>query len=250
MCEGEATGFSLHLELTVSKTFTLESATANTTSQPAFERSFRTAMAENLDISPSDIKVDKMMPAASTGHLRRRVQDQTQVVVSFTVAAGLDKHPLITKINELRNSGDTTVTLVDNSGTALVSTLTEPAVSIYVLPGIQCRTGHDPSSPLCHVCTEGFVEGMDMMCFECDAEDASISSETSTLLMCVGIILAILLVFAAHHLYRGYAERGERKDAGEMHWVKPTFTAGGSAPLSIYAKICISHYQILTQFRK
>ena len=89
-----------------------------------------------------------------------------------------------------------------------------------------------------------------MMCFECDAEDASISSEASTVLLCVGIVLVILLAIAAHRLYRGYAERGERKDAGEMRWVKPSFTAGGSAPLSIYAKICISHYQILTQFRK
>jgi hypothetical protein len=47
-----------------------------------------------------------------------------------------------------------------------------------------------------------------------------------------------------------YAERGEIKDAGAMRWVKPSFTAGGSAPLKIYAKICISHYQILTQFRE
>jgi hypothetical protein len=65
------------------------------------------------------------------------------------------------------------------------------------------------------------------MCFECDAADASISSEASTVLLCVGIVLVILLAIAAHRLYRGYAERGERKDAGEMRWVKPSFTAGG-----------------------
>ena len=88
------------------------------------------------------------------------------------------------------------------------------------------------------------------MCFECDADDASLSSEVRTLLLCVAIIMAILLVFAAHRLYRIHAERGEIKDAGEMRWVKPSFTAGGSAPLKIYAKICISHYQILTQFRE
>jgi hypothetical protein len=115
--------------------------------------------------------------------------------------------------------------------------------------GIQCRAGHDPTSPLCHVCAEGFVKGMDQMCFECDADDASLSSEVRTLLLCVAIIVVILLAFAARRLYRGYVERGEIKDAGEMRWVKPSFTAGGSAPLKIYAKICISHYQILTQFR-
>ena len=116
--------------------------------------------------------------------------------------------------------------------------------------GVQCRTGHDPSSPLCHVCAEGFVEGMDQMCFECDADDASLSSEVRTLLLCVAIIVVILLAFVAHRLYRVHAERGETKDAREMRWVKPSFTAGGSAPLKIYAKICISHYQILTQFRE
>jgi hypothetical protein len=91
---------------------------------------------------------------------------------------------------------------------------------------------------------------MDQMCFECDADDASLSSEVRTLLLCVAIIVVILLAFTAHRLYRGYAERGEIKDAGQMRWVKPSFTAGGSAPLKIYAKICISHYQILTQFRE
>jgi hypothetical protein len=91
---------------------------------------------------------------------------------------------------------------------------------------------------------------MNQLCFECDADDGSLSSEARTLLLCVAIIVVILLVFVAHRLYRAYAERGEIKDAGEMRWVKPSFTVGGSAPLKIYAKICISHYQILTQFRK
>jgi hypothetical protein len=207
-------------------------------------------MAESLDISPDNITVDTVTIAAGTGGLRRQLQEETQVVVGFTAVVGADKNPLVTKVERLRDSSSVPIILADGGGTALASTLAKRAISTYVLPGIQCRTGHDPSSPLCHVCTEGFVEGMDMMCFECDAEDASISSETSTVLLCVGIILVISLAFAAHRLYRGYAERGQRKDAGEMRWVKPAFTAGGSAPLSIYAKICISHYQILTQFRK
>jgi hypothetical protein len=83
---------------------------------------------------------------------------------------------------------------------------------------------------------------MDQMCFECDAEDGSLSSEVRTILLCVVIILAIGLVLAGHRLYRWYAERGERKDAGEMRWVKPSFTVGGSAPLTIYAKICVRKF--------
>ena len=46
------------------------------------------------------------------------------------------------------------------------------------------------------------------------------------------IVLAVFLVVATHRLYRVYAERGEIKDAGAMRWVKPSFTAGGSAPPS------------------
>jgi hypothetical protein len=91
---------------------------------------------------------------------------------------------------------------------------------------------------------------MDQMCFECNAEDASLSSEVRTLMLCVGIVVVIAAIFVVHRLYQVHAARGEQRDAGTMHWVKPSFSAGGAAPLPIYGKICISHYQILTQFRK
>ena len=91
---------------------------------------------------------------------------------------------------------------------------------------------------------------MDQMCFECNAEDASLSSEVRTLLLCVGIVAVIAAIFVVHRLYQAHAARGEQRDAGTMHWVKPSFSAGGAAPLPIYGKICISHYQILTQFRE
>jgi hypothetical protein len=91
---------------------------------------------------------------------------------------------------------------------------------------------------------------MDQMCFECNAEDASLSSEVRTLLLCVGIVVVIAAIFVVHRLYQAHAARGEQRDAGTLHWVKPSFSAGGAAPLPIYGKICISHYQILTQFRE
>jgi hypothetical protein len=91
---------------------------------------------------------------------------------------------------------------------------------------------------------------MDQMCFECNSEDASLSAEVRTVLLCIGIVVVVGLIFVMHRLYQAHAARGEQRDAGVMHWVKPSFSAGGAAPLSIYGKICISHYQILTQFRK
>ena len=64
------------------------------------------------------------------------------------------------------------------------------------------------------------MEGMDQMCFECDGNDASISSSVRTFLLCFIMVAAIVLVFVAYRLYQKYATRGEKKDAGQMRWVK------------------------------
>jgi hypothetical protein len=258
MCEGESTGFMVHLAMTIARE-SMPDAAGDTNYDAIFDLKFRNAMASSLKVGLNDITVEAMTSAAEPGGgLRRWLQTKTQVWawqpprrVAFAIAVASDqKGPLIANVEELRDTSSATITLADGYGTALLSTLTKHTVSTSVLPGVQCRTGHDPASPLCHVCSEGFVEGMDKMCFECDGEDASLSSEVRTFLLCLAIILALLVAMVAHRLYRAHAERGEIKDAGEMRWVKPSFTAGGSAPLGIYAKICVSHYQILTQFRK
>ena len=80
---------------------------------------------------------------------------------------------------------------------------------------------------------------MDQMCFPCDEEDAEISSEVRTLLMAAAIVVVLLLLFAAYRLYLWHAARGEKRDAGLLRWVKPSFSGGGTAPLAIYAKICV-----------
>jgi hypothetical protein len=258
MCEGESTGSTLHLALTIARD-SMPDGAGDSNYDAVFKRNFRNAVASILKVRSNDITVEAMTSAAGAGTgLRRWLQTEAPVWVwqplrrvAFAITVAPDqKVSLIAKVEELRDTSSATITLADGYGTALLSTLTEPTVSTSVQPGIQCRTGHDPASPLCHVCTEGFVEGMNMMCFECDGEDASISSGVRTFLLCLAIILALLVAVVAYRLYRAYAERGEIKDAGEMRWVKPSFSAGGTAPLSIYGKICISHYQILTQFRK
>jgi hypothetical protein len=254
ICMGESRKSALsrdtiRLALTMTNVDT-ETLNVESDARSVFGAAFYHKMAQVLAVSPDDIAIDTITVTASSRTLRRWLQDLADTTVSFTITIASDTtESLMARIDALRNASATT-TKVDSS-VADTSTFTQPVIVLHSeATGIQCAEGHDPASPLCHVCTEGFVEGMDMMCFECDAEDTSISSEISTVLLCMGIIVVTLLAFVAHRLYRGYAERGERKDAGEMRWVKPTFTAGGSAPLSIYAKICISHYQILTQFRK
>jgi hypothetical protein len=250
MCIGESTAIALHLAVTVA-TSTAPNDAGQITYDASFEARFKTALATSLKISSDNISVKSVTSAAELGGLRRQLQAETRAVVAFAVAVTSEQQDtLAAKLTELRENSDALTTLAGGGGTALTSTLTQPTLSTYVAPGIRCRPGHDPSSPLCNTCTEGYVEGMDQMCFECNAEDASLSSEVRTLLLCVGIVVAIAAIFVVHRLYQVHAARGEQRDAGTMRWVKPSFSAGGAAPLSIYGKICISHYQILTQFRK
>jgi hypothetical protein len=79
------------------------------------------------------------------------------------------------------------------------------------------------------------------------------------------MLLVIAAVAAAYSCYQMIAVRGAKKEAGELRWVKPNFVSGGAVrrawkglwaiaqrmlrqvPLSIYSKIVVSHYQILTQ---
>ena len=75
------------------------------------------------------------------------------------------------------------------------------------------------------------------MCFPCDADDASISPEARTVGLCAAIVAACLLAVAGYRWYREHAAKGETRDAGEMRWVKPSFSASGAAPLAIYAKV-------------
>ena len=61
---------------------------------------------------------------------------------------------------------------------------------------------------------------MDQMCFECAGNDASISSGVRTFLLCFAMVAAIVLVFVVYRLYQKYAAWGEKKDAGQICWVK------------------------------
>jgi hypothetical protein len=254
MCTGESTAIALHLAVTVDAMLDVMNAlndTSQITYDVSFETRFKTALAASLKVSHDALTVETVTSAVESGGLRRQLLTEIKVVVAFTVTITREqKDYLIAKVAELRDSRDAPITLADGGGTALASTFTQPTLSTYVISGIQCRTGHSSSSPLCHVCTEGFVEGMDQMCFECNAEDTSLSSEVRTFLLCIGIVAVITMIFVMHRLYQAHAARGEQRDAGTLHWVKPSFSAGGAAPLPIYGKICISHYQILTQFRK
>jgi hypothetical protein len=100
--------------------------------------------------------IDTVAVASSSVTLRRWLQDLVDATVSFTITADSEvTTALLARIHELRNASATTIKVGDAS-TADTSTFTQPEfVSDDDPAGIECREGHDPDSPLCHVCMDG-----------------------------------------------------------------------------------------------
>jgi hypothetical protein len=244
MCVGESADLNV-----VSSSLMVEipAAEADGSARAVFETKFALEIARLLNVQANNITVGTIVWAAPGG-ARRSLQGQkvaSTAVVSFTIAVSSSQSSsLVEAIEALRVAPEEFIAL-GTAGTALTSTLAKPRVSSAA--GVQCHTGHDPTSPLCHLCMDGWVKGMDQMCFECE-NDTSISPWFRVIAMCSGIVLAGVILIGSYYAYQRYVARGVQQDAKELHWVKPSFAAAGVAPLAIYFKICISHYQILTQF--
>jgi hypothetical protein len=138
----------------------IAAADAQTEARGSFAATFATAVADTLAVGPVDIAIDVVTAAAGTGAMRRWLQEVfaagADTVVSFTITIDAELTTSLTaRIDALRNTTGSIITL-GNGATALTSTFTE----LVVVPhsgraGIQCREGHDPTSPLCHVCLDG-----------------------------------------------------------------------------------------------
>ena len=160
MCDGEKARNSLsrdtlRLGLTVTNV-DVDTADVASEARTAFGTVFADAIAQTLSLSPDDIVIDTITIASSSVTLRRWLQDLVDTTVSFTITADSDiTAALLARIQELRNASATTIKVGDAS-TADTSTFTQPAVIAHDEPvGIECREGHDPDSPLCHVCLDG-----------------------------------------------------------------------------------------------
>ena len=160
MCNGEKARDSVsrdtvRLGLTVTD---VDIATADVASEArtTFGTVFADAVAQTLGLSADDIVIDTVTVAPSSGTLRRWLQDLVDGTVSFTITTDSDVTvALLARIYELRNASATTIKVGDAS-TADTSTFTQPAVIAHDDPaGVECREGHDPDSPLCHVCLDG-----------------------------------------------------------------------------------------------
>jgi hypothetical protein len=138
----------------------IASVDAQTEARATFATAFATAVVYALAVGPVDIVVDAVKATPGTGTLRRWLQElsasRVDTVVSFTVIVDAELTVALTaRINVLRNTTSKVIDVGDG-GTAITSTFTEPVVVPHTGPaGIQCRAGHDPASPLCHVCLDG-----------------------------------------------------------------------------------------------
>jgi hypothetical protein len=246
MCVGESTDtVSVISALTVE----MPAAATNGSALAVFEAEFTLMIAGLLNVKANTVNNVKVGTIGWGGGLRRSLQEHagnSPAVVSFVLSVGSNQaSPLVEAIRALREAPGETIS-IGTAGSALTSTFAQPSVSTSAA-GVQCRPGHDPTSPMCHICVDGWVEGMDQMCFECET-DSLVSPWVRVIALCIGTIFAAGLLIGLYYAYQRYAARGAQKDAAELHWVKPSFAAAGVAPLAIYFKICVSHYQILTQF--
>ena len=117
-----------------------------------------TSGAQRCTFGLAPLWVAGLAPGSST--LRRWLQETfaagADTIVSFTIIIDSELTASLTaRIDELRNTTGSTIAL-SNGATSLTSTFTEPMVVPHGdRAGIQCREGHDPTSPLCHVCLDG-----------------------------------------------------------------------------------------------
>jgi hypothetical protein len=170
MCIGETAPGSrssqdiVQIAITVSNVDTA-AVDFGTGARATFVAAFATAVAETLAVDSTDISIDTITIVSSSDTLRRWLQTVVAgaarvAVVSFTITIDIEATAaLAARIKNARNSTTATSIKVGNGAAALVSTLTEPTVIPHdTTASIQCREGHDPTSPLCHVCVEGAAQ--------------------------------------------------------------------------------------------
>jgi hypothetical protein len=171
MCTGETAQrvhrpYSVRVAITVSG---VDPAVAGngTDTRATFEAAFATAVAESFSIVRGNIAIDTITVTPSSGTLRRWLQaavGAAEAIISFSVKVDMEAAAaFIARLEEARNG--TTAAPIEvgvDGAVAILSTLTEPTVVTLLVHdapiGVQCREGHDPTSPLCHVCLDGAAQ--------------------------------------------------------------------------------------------
>jgi hypothetical protein len=214
MCTGEAAQNTLSRETASLKVTVTNVDTAvidlESEAHAVFGSALALSVAQALAIRPDDIAVHTVMIAPSSSTVRRWLQELVDVTVSFTIVIDAEQTTALQEQIELHRNTTGMSLVVGNSGaTALTSTFTQPVIVPRDAVGVRCAEGHDPTSPLCHVCLDGWREDMDQTCAECEAETLA---WFQVMLLGIGFIVACLLVVVAHHCYQMMAAKGAMKD--------------------------------------
>ena len=179
--------------------------------------SFKAVIADTLTTRVADITLGAQ---TDTGNLRRWLQESVSGIFSFTIEVNTDRlASLLQRITQWQLAdGEDDSFMLDGNTTIHMSTLSDPVVVETSVMGVQCRVGHDPKSPLCHVCLDGFMEGMDKICTECEG---SSDEWVRIVALIAAIILGCLLIILVYFSYQKYAARSARNAAVQMHCKSP-----------------------------
>jgi hypothetical protein len=214
MCTGEAAQDKLSRE-TARLEVTVTNVDVNVTdlkskARATFGSAFVSAVAQALAVRPDDIAIDTVTIAPSSSTLRRWLQELVDATVSFTIVIDAEQTTALQEQIELHRNATGMSLVVGNGGaTALTSTFTQLVIVPRDAVGVRCSEGHDPTSPLCHVCLDGWREDVDQTCTECEAETLA---WFQVVLLGIGFIVACMLVVVAYHFYRIMAAKGAMKD--------------------------------------
>ena len=178
------------------------SVQAEGTARAHFEMELAAGLAQVLLVAACDITVSSIMVVdasdSSNSTQRRWLQDQNvmDVAVRLTVAADTDVVQMLVKNIEALRRSNATVLSVGDRATVHTSSISMPTVSSHSFTGgVQCREGHDPASPLCHVCIAGWMEASDQKCIQCEGDSVA---WLRVVALVVGIVVVSLLVAAGY----------------------------------------------------
>ena len=199
MCAGEAavqTRDSVTLGLTVNAVNT--SVQVEGTTRVQFEIELAAGLSQLLLVAADDIAISSIALIEATDSLnstqRRWLQDQNVVdfAISLIVAADTDVVQVLVQTMETLRSSNTTVVSIGGRATVHTSSFSKPTVSSRTFAGgVQCREGHDPASPLCHVCIAGWMKASDKKYIQCEGESVG---WVRVVTIVVGIVVVSLLV--------------------------------------------------------
>ena len=141
---------------------------------------------------------------------------------------------------------DDTVVVFDSVMEALAAARSPIALQLPAIKStaLSCRIGHDELSPLCATCAENYAGGSTSVCNDCN------SADTVTRIPFFFVLLGLVYLLLIHAPAKFIEKREEQKRQAQalIHkdgYVHVAEAEDERASMIVYAKIIVSHFQIL-----